>query len=121
MGGQPANEETKQESTLKTAFFTDGEGGGAEIRGADTVLTPDVAEDDLFKPLLQWRPRLLSLCNFHSAVTARRESAGDSNSVSYQLSPRKKGFIGVYLLRPVYLWILQGKMDFARFDLIYHK
>ena len=74
-----------------------------------------------FKPLLQWRPRLLSLCNFHSAVTARRESAGDSNSVSYQLSPRKKGLIGVYLLRPVYLWILQGKMDFARFDLIYHK
>ena len=47
MGGQPANEETKQESTLKTAFFTDGEGGGAEIRGADTVLTPDVAEDDI--------------------------------------------------------------------------
>ena len=47
MGGQLANEETKQESTLKTAFFTDGEGGGAEIRGADTVLTPDVAEDDL--------------------------------------------------------------------------
>ena len=46
-GGQPANAETKQESTLKTAFFTDGDGGGAEIRGTDTVLTPDVAEDDL--------------------------------------------------------------------------
>ena len=31
-----------------------------------------------------------TVCSFHSAVAARRESAGDSNNVSYQLSPRKK-------------------------------